>query len=214
MATEKPPAPEFKDGQDDDHEETEEEYEAPDAETWTSTTAALSKANNEAKKWRLRAQGKDEKWSVPGWQKAQDEEADEDGEPAKKPARRQPKVNEEAIRREAEEAALARAKPGLVKAAAKDAFRSAGLLFPEKGDGAGALARALRLIDMDAVDVDDDGDVTGIDDAVKAVKREYPELFARKGARAVNAGAGSNSDGAGAPTKTSADRLAAMLGQG
>jgi hypothetical protein len=198
----------------DDTEETEEEeYEAPDRDTWTTTTAALTKANNEAKKWRLRAQGKDEKWSVPGWQKAKAEaDEDEDEEQAKKPARRAPKVNEEAIRREAEEAALAKAKPGLVKAAAKDAFKSAGLLLPDKGDGAAALARAFRLLDMDAVDVDEDGDVTGIDDAVKAVKREYPELFAKKGARAVNAGAGSNSDGAGKPSESSAARIAAMLG--
>jgi hypothetical protein len=194
----------------DDVEETEEEFEAPDKETWTNTTAALTKANNEAKKWRMRAQGRDEKWSVPGWQKAATEDTEEE-ESAKKPVRRQPKVNEEQIRREAEEAALAKAKPGLVKAAAKDAFKAAGLLLPDKGDGSAAIARAFRLIDMDSVDVDDDGDVTGIDDAVKAVKREYPELFARKGARAVNAGAGSSSDGAGGQTKTSASRLAAII---
>jgi hypothetical protein len=159
----------------------------------------------------MRAQGKDEKWTVPGWQKAQDEETEEDEEPAKAKTRRPPKVNEEQIRREAEEAALAKAKPGLVKAAAKDAFRTAGLLLPEKGDPSGALARAFRLLDMDALDVDDDGDVTGIDEAVKAVKREYPELFARKGARAVNAGAGSSSDGAGGTTRTSANKLAAII---
>ena len=197
---------------DDDTEVPDEEaFEAPDKETWAKTTEALAKANSQAKTWRLRAQGKDEKWSVPGWQKAVQDE-DEDDEPAKKPARRTPKINEESIRREAEEAALAKAKPGLVKAAARDAFRSAGLLLPEKGDAAPAIARALRLIDMDTVDVDEDGDVTGIDDAVKAVKREYPELFARKGARAVNAGAGSNTDGAGKPSVSSADRIAAALG--
>jgi len=194
----------------DDTEETEEEFEAPDKETWSKTTEALSKANNEAKKWRLRAQGKDEKWSVPGWQKAVPEDTEDDDQ-AKKPVRRQPKVNEEQIRREAEEAALAKAKPGLVKAAAKDAFKAAGLLLPDKGDGSSAINRAFKLLDMDSVDVDDDGDVTGIDDAIKAVKREYPELFARKGARAVNAGAGSSSDGAGGQTKTSASRLAAFI---
>jgi hypothetical protein len=197
---------------DDETTDDEVEFEAPDKDTWTKTTDALSKANAEAKKWRMRAQGKDEKWSVPGWQKAQEEPADEDDEPVKKPARRTPKVNEEAIRREADEAALAKAKPGLVKAAARDAFRSAGLLIPEKGDSAPAITRAFRLLDMDSVDVDEDGDVSGIDEAVKAVKREYPELFARKGARAVNAGAGSNQDGAGKPSESSASRIAAMMG--
>lgn len=189
----------------------EEEYEPPDRERWTTVTEGLAKANAEAKKWRLRAQGKDEKWTVPGWQKAKDETEDDDDEPAKKPTRRQPKVDPEAIRREAEEAALAKAKPGLVKAAAKDAFRNAGLLMPDKGDSSPAINRAFRLLDLDAVDVDEDGDVSGIDEAVKAVKREYPELFARKGARAVNAGAGSDGNGAGAKTDTSANKLAALV---
>ena len=196
---------------DDTDDTEEEEYEAPDQETWAKTTAALTKANAEAKRWRLRAQGKDEKWTVPGWQRAATED-DEDDDPPKKTTRRQPRVDPEAIRREAEEAARAKAKPGLVKAAARDAFRSAGLLLPDKGDGSAALARAFRLLDLDSVDVDDEGDVTGLDEAVKAVKREYPELFARRSARAVNAGAGSNRDDAGQKTTSSASKLAAIIG--
>lgn len=192
-------------------EETEEEeFTPPTKEEWERTTASLKKGNDEAKKWRLRAQGKDEKWSVPGWQKAQTEDEDtEDEKPAAKPKRKL--VDENAIRREAEEAALAKAKPGLVKAAAKDAFKAAGLLLPEKGDGSSALARAFRLLDLEAIDVDEEGDVAGIEDQVKAVKRDYPELFARRGARAVNAGAGSGQDGAGTKTETSANKLAAVI---
>lgn len=186
-----------------------EEYEPPDRDRWTQTTEALTKANNEAKKWRLRAQGKDEKWAVPGWQKAAEETEEEDEKPQAKPKRKL--VDEAAIRREAEEAALARTKPGLVKAAAKDAFRSAGLLLPEKGDSNPALARAFKLLDLDSVDIDDDGDVSGVEEAVKAVKRDFPELFARKGARAVNAGAGSNGDGAGQKPAASATKLAAII---
>lgn len=187
-----------------------EEYEAPDRDTWNSTTAALTKANNEAKKWRLRAQGKDEKWSVPGWQKAQQDEDPEDDETGKKPAKRQPKVNEEAIRREAEEAAMAKAKPGLVRAAAKDALRAAGLIVPDK-NADGAFSRAYRLFDLDAIDVDEDGSVSGVEDQVKAVKRDYPELFAKRGASRVNAGAGSTRDDAGQKPASSASKLAAMI---
>lgn len=196
-----------------DTDDTEEEYEAPDAETWGKTTEALTKANNEAKKWRLRAQGKDEKWAVPGWQKAKAEE-DDDTEDDKPKPKRQPKVDVDAVRRETEEAARAKLKPGLVKSAARDALRTAGLILPEKGDGASAYQRAIRLLDMDEIEVDDDGDVSGVEEQVKAVKRDYPELFARRGAKAVNAGAGSSGDGAGKTTQTSADRLASLLGGG
>lgn len=187
----------------------EEEYEAPDQDTWSSTTAALTKANAEAKKWRLRAQGKDEKWAVPGWQKAQrEDDTDDDDKPPVKPKRKL--VNEDQIRREAEEAAMAKAKPGLVRSAAKDALRSAGLIVPEK-NGDSAYTRAYRLLDMDAIDVDEDGSVSGVEDQVKAVKRDYPELFAKKGASRVNLGAGSNRDDAGQKSDTSANKLAAMI---
>jgi hypothetical protein len=33
------------------------------------------------------------------------------------------------------------------------------------------------MIDLDEVDVDDDGDVVGLDDQVDSIKEDYPELF-------------------------------------
>lgn len=200
----------------DDTEDTEdeEEYEAPDQATWSTTTAALTKANAEAKKWRLRAQGKDEKWSIPGWQKAKQEDDEDETEDAKPKPKRQPRVDVDAVRREAEEAAMAKAKPGLVRAAAKDALQTAGLILPEKGSADGAYQRAIRLFDMDAIEVDDDGEVTGLDDQVKAVKRDFPELFAKRGGARVNAGAGSNGSGPDKPTEPSSSKLAAMLNGG
>lgn len=199
-----------------DIDETEDDYEAPDAATWSKTTEALTKANNEAKKWRLRAQGKDEKWAVPGWSKAQEDTDDDEGDDAKAKTttrRRQPKVDVDQVRREAEEAALAKAKPGLVRGAARDALRTAGLIVPEK-NADGAFSRAIRLLDMDEIEVDEDGSVSGVEDQVKAVKRDYPELFKAKGARVINAGAGSDKDGAGVKADSSASKLAAMLGGG
>lgn len=197
---------------DDPPEDDEDEYEPPDKDSWERTTASLKKANDEAKKWRLRAQGKDDKWAVPGWKKdapPEDDPEDDDKPPAR---RRQPRVNEDQIRREAEEAALAKAKPGLVRAAARDAFKAAGLILPEKGSADAAIARATRLLDMDAVEVDEDGTVSGIDQAVKDVRRDYPELFTPRGPRRVNAGAGSNGDGPGPKEETSANKLAKALG--
>lgn len=198
----------------DDKDDTEDDYEAPDAATWSKTTEALTKANSEAKKWRLRAQGKDEKWAVPGWTKAEtsdDDDPEDDAKSKTTTRRRQPKVDVDAVRREAEEAALAKAKPGLVRGAARDALRAAGLIVPEK-NADGAFSRAIRLLDMEEIEVDEDGSVSGVEDQVKAVKRDYPELFKAKGGRAVNAGAGSDKDGAGDKTDSSANKLAALLG--
>jgi hypothetical protein len=187
----------------DTEDETEEEYEAPDQGTWTKTTEALTKANNEAKKWRLRAQGKDPKWT-PAPPAKDDDTEDKPAGPKPKP------VNVDAIRREAEEAALAKAKPGLVRSAARDALRDAGLVVPTGAKSEAALARAFRLIDLEEVDVDEDGTVSGLEDQVRAVKRDYPELFAKRGGRNVDAGAGSNGD-PGKKSETSASKLAALV---
>jgi len=39
------------------------------------------------------------------------------------------------------------------------------------------LAAALKLVDFDSLDVDDEGQITGVKEAVKAVKAESPEWF-------------------------------------
>lgn len=187
-----------------DDEEPEEEYEAPDQESWTKTTAALEKANAEAKKWRMRATGKDEKWKPPAPPKPADPPAkDED---------KAPKVDVAAERRAAEEATAAKFKAPMVRTAARSALEDAGLILPpgkDKRDA--AFTRATRLIDMSEVDVDDDGDISGLDDQVRSIKRDYPELFAKKGARTIDAGAGAGGNGSGGGEKTSASKLAAMI---
>ena len=43
--------------------------------------------------------------------------------------------------------------------------------------GAKNAKRALGLLDLDDVDFDDDGEVLGIDSAIKALRKEMPELF-------------------------------------
>lgn len=75
--------------------------------------------------------------------------------------------------REAAEAAEKRFKPVAVRSAARAAFVEAGLqgVTPER------VAKLVRMLDLDTLDVDDSGDVTGLDVQVASVKREYPELF-------------------------------------
>lgn len=75
--------------------------------------------------------------------------------------------------REQAEAAERRYKPIAVRAAAKAAFLESGLqgVTPER------VSKLTRLLDLDSIDVNDDGDVSGLDEQVAAIKADYPELF-------------------------------------
>lgn len=71
--------------------------------------------------------------------------------------------------REAREEGEKRYRAPLVRAAARAALSEAGL--------GGSTDRVLRLLDLEALSVDDDGDVIGLDGEVARVKDEYPEFF-------------------------------------
>ncbi|MDX3230623.1 phage scaffolding protein [Streptomyces sp. ME19-01-6] len=71
--------------------------------------------------------------------------------------------------REAREEGAKPFRTRLVKAAARVALSEAGV--------SGATDRVLRLVDMEALSVDDDGDIVGLDAEVERVKSEYPEFF-------------------------------------
>ena len=75
--------------------------------------------------------------------------------------------------REAAEAAEKKFKPVAVRSAAKSALLEAGLqgATPER------VAKLVRMLDIDALEIDDDGEVSGLTDQVAAVKKDYPELF-------------------------------------
>ncbi len=80
----------------------------------------------------------------------------------------------EKSKREAEEAAAARFKPTAIKASAKSALLEA----DAKTERVGALA---GLLDVSKLDIDDKGEITGLDAEVKRVKAEYPEFFKAEG---------------------------------
>lgn len=61
-------------------------------------------------------------------------------------------------------------KPRLVKAHALAAFAAAGAKSPE---------RMARLLDLDSITFDDDGNPEGLDDQVEDLKADMPELFTR-----------------------------------
>lgn len=83
--------------------------------------------------------------------------------------------SEKAVR-EAQEKAIKAAtdkyKPALVKAGATAALLAAS---PKKGkDG---IPRLLRLMDLDAIELDDNNDLEGVEEEVMRLQEEYPELF-------------------------------------
>jgi hypothetical protein len=83
----------------------------------------------------------------------------------------------------------------------------------EAGVETGKAARALKLLDLSDLDVDDDGEVDGLTDQVDDLKNEWPELFEAKQEKRQRAprvnGAGRTPS---APqAKSSAARLSALF---
>lgn len=139
------------------------DYVAPSPTEWARTQAALKKANEESKLNRLRLKDLEEKGRA--------NESD----------------HEKALR-EARETGEKRYRAPLVKTAARSALIEAGALAflaeekdPESRDakekGESRLGRLMRLVDIDSLDVADDGSVSGLDSAVDDLRRDYPELF-------------------------------------
>lgn len=83
---------------------------------------------------------------------------------------------DEAMLEKATEAAEAKFKPLLVNQAAKAAFVSAGLKLPE-GREDSVMKRVLKQLDMEDLELDEDGEVDGLDDQIADIKADFPELF-------------------------------------
>lgn len=70
-------------------------------------------------------------------------------------------------------------KPLYVKQAAKAALLDAGLQ--------GKPERLLKLLDMDEIEVDEDGDLDGLDDQIADLKKDYPDFFVKKTPGSIDA---------------------------
>ena len=84
----------------------------------------------------------------------------------------------------------AQVKPPLLRALAAAELRAAGV----QGNGA---TRLVGLLDLEQIDLDDDGAPVGLDEQIAGLKEEFPNLFAAPPdgkARAGNANAGSGSN--------------------
>lgn len=73
--------------------------------------------------------------------------------------------------------------------------------------------KMLRLLDLESIEVDEDGTVEGVAEQVKALRAEFPELFSRTREAAGRGDGGRKGE---APSKklTSAERLALQAGIG
>lgn len=131
------------------------------------------------------------------------------------------RTNEGESERAAREAAEAAAKSAEAKY--KPITIKAALL--EAGVKATRIKGALRLVDMDEIEVDAEGDVTGIDEQIDLLKEDYPEFFAdpdaEKNSRRERRGSGSRgADGADKqpekkkPLTATERQAAALLGKG
>lgn len=109
---------------------------------------------------------------------------------------------------QASKAATDKYRPALVKQAARAALLEAGLVDPTPE----RLKKVLRLIDTQGVDIDDDGEVAGLEDQVEELKTDYPEFFTAPEGRRVARVNGAGRKAAGAKPKTSAELLAAQMG--
>ena len=156
----KPKAPAKKD---DEPKPGDDDYVPPSKSEWARAQAALKKANEEAKTQRLRNKELEEK------------------------ARGDETEHEKALR-EAREEGEKKYRTPLVRTALRGALVEAGALaFLEeekdpKSDEAqkkaeSRMARMLKLIDTDGLDLDEDGSVSGVDAAVAELTRDYPEWF-------------------------------------
>lgn len=154
--TPKPKAPAKKTDPDD--------FKPPSKDEWARTQAALKKANDDAKRHRLRNKELEDK------------------------ARGDETEHEKALR-EAREQGEQRYRTPLVRTAVRGALVEAGALafLEEEKDpkseeaqkkATSRLTRLMKLVDFDALDVDEDGSVSGLEAAVAELTRDLPDLFA------------------------------------
>lgn len=108
---------------------------------------------------------------------------------------------QERMIREAREEESGKYKGIIAQLAFKNALAEAGLVSGHN--------RMAKMLDLEDVEIDEEGSVTGLDDQVKALKKDFPELFSK---RKVVEGKGDvgNRDGGPEQKKTSAERIAEM----
>lgn len=184
---------------DDDEDEEDDRGDDPDAgksdeelrAELKSVRDSLTKANGQSKARRLKLKQRETELAEARKPKPKADDGDD-------------KPDAEALRATIEAEVNAKANIRTIKAEAKGALRGIGVPSDQ-------VASIVNMLSLDDVDVDDDGNVDGIDDAIEDLKTKFPQLFPRSRKKASIAGA-ADRDGRGqSKTRTTsqiqADRL-------
>ncbi|MDQ3760983.1 MAG: hypothetical protein M3460_04590 [Actinomycetota bacterium] len=178
---------------DTDDDAADSEWKPPSRADWDALQESLKKARRDARAARKAANGNG---TAPG---------DKDGDTA-------PDV--EKVKADALAEADGKWKPLVVRAAARSAFIEAGLVLPKKNPD-GAMARVLKLLDVEDLTIEDDGTLDGLTEQVEDIKADFPELFTaagRNGRAGRVDGADRSGQANGKPKTASEIQAAALLG--
>lgn len=186
-------------------EDVQPEYTPPSADEWLRAQAALKRANSEAATRRhyLEQNGIDPRTGK------RDDADDEEDAPAPKPAARKRKADDDEDEqlpgidpaefeklqkaRRTEGKAAARREAQLMQALSKNAATVALTSAGWNGNGAGVIE---KMIDLSEIQIDDDGNVLGIDEQVLEIKNVMPSWFKQPRAkREKPAGSAADVDG-------------------
>lgn len=167
------------------------DWKPPTKADWDAVQAALTKARREARAAKRKPAGTG---------------SNGDATTAEKP-------DPEKAAAEATAAAENKWKPLLVRTAARTAFVEAGLVLP-KSNADGAMARVVKLLDLDDLEITDDGQVDGLREQVEEIRADFPELFATGGKARTGRvdGADKGSQGNGRAKTASEIQAAALMG--
>lgn len=190
---------------DDEDDEEDDDEDDPDADKTDeelraelkATRQSLAKANGQSAKRRktLRERERELEEARKPKPKGKAKDDDDDGPDVET-------IRHEA-RTEGEKAGLVRAK----RAEAKSALLSAGV-NPDRA------VKAVGLLDLDDLDLDDDG-LDGVDDAIEDLRKAWPELFAKKRVKRQSTAGDRDADGEResrrGKAKTASEQAAARL---
>ncbi|MEU1443108.1 hypothetical protein [Streptomyces mirabilis] len=112
------------------------------------------------------------------------------------------------IRRQVEKAAAEAELRGMRKT--KSLVTGVNAALSEAGWNGTRLGSLMKLVDLDEVDIDDDGEITGLAEQIDQVKADFPELFkrTRNSAGTSNGAGGSGQSGVPAAKVDAADKPA------
>jgi len=177
------------DGTDDDGTD---DWKPPSRADWDKVQAALKKARQDA---RAAKRAK----TASGQNTDTGDKGDDD------------KLDVEKVKADAAAEADGKWKPKVVRSAARAAFIEAGLVLPKKNADA-VLGRVLRLLDVDDLEISDDGEVDGLSDQVEEIKSDFPDLFVANGrSRAGRVDGADRGTGGTGKAKTASELQAAYL---